>query len=1569
MQRFRGFLVLTAVLVLGGSGANAQIPAFPGAEGFGAYATGGRGGDVYYVMNLNTSGAGSFADAIATVPSSGRTIVFAVSGYIHVNKTSLSKSKVTIAGQTAPGDGIGFKDGSFYINGSDVVIQHARFRYGDQTAGGDCIDIGNGVTNLILDHVSVGFSTDENLSSFEQNPRPDLVSFQWSLNAWGLESHSCGGLWDLGRVTTHHTLWAHNHTRNPKARPDGLLDWINNVTFDWDIGFIMGDSTTPASWQANVRGSYFICPPGNTRSVALEKASLDRNGAYNFTLHVSTNLFDKNGNSVLDGSDYGYGIASGRYQVSNAPIVVAGAQVPVAIDPPLTAYKKILSRAGPLRLDALATTPLRDEVDTILINNLTGLKPNHVSSESGTGASNGGMGYLNSTPAPLDTDRDGMPNLWEQTLGWNVAADDHNTALPNSGGFVTGLTFFPPNTVAGYTRLEEYLYFLTIPHATIGKNTTDGTSSLTADLRRFVSGFRKATVAFSLSDITNGTAVLRPDGYTVLFTPTLGFSGRARFDFTVTDGDGSTWTQTLAVLVSSVGVPRDLKWKGDGSANLWNTNALNFLAGTTVTAYAPGDNVLFDDTGSYMPAVSVGLAFSPGLVEVGASQDYTIEGAGSLGGAMSLVKDGPGALTLGTTNSYSGGTVLNDGLLVLSNSTTAAGGGAITFSGGNLALLAPGGPATYNNPIIVTAPATIFTHAGASFNQALGGAVTGTETLSFNIASGSQFSPRSGMSLGGFGGTLQLTGPGTFRWYGGTGSSSTAFDLGVNGVMVTRDGGTITLGSLSGGTGSTLRGANNTVAATTYVIGQKGSSTFNGSVMNGSIGNTNFPTTAITKLGSGTLTLAGDSSYTGTTSVGGGTLVINGSNGASSVTVSNGATLGGAGTIGGLLTANSGGKVSPGNESAGTLMVGGGLTLNSATLNYDLANVPTAGGGVNDLISMSGGTLTFSGTTGLNPTLLNGSLANGSYTLIGGGSSTVSLAASFSWGGPSGGRQTFGFDTSTPGTLLLVVGGSPAGDLVWRGLVNSSWDTATSNWLNGAVSDRFYNLDTVWFDDTGLSAPIVNVTTAVTPAAVTVNLSGTYTFGGPGGLAGPGTFTKTGPGTLNMNLTNTSFTGNVLVSGGTLVMGIAGSVLTTGKLLLSNGGTFNLPPTSPLAYTFTGDIIVPAGQSGTIYSPGLANRLDGNIISGNNNSVLNISSGVSFGGTNSAQFDNFNGVIHVRSGASLRFSAPSSGNTYGSLNPTFIIDGALRPRNAGNTIRLGALSGTGSIEGPQSNAGSGDTTYIIGGNSLDVTFNGNISSNNATPGTVVVLKKIGTGKLVLNGASTFTGGTTVDAGSLIVGNTTGSGTGSGALSIAGGATLGGSGFIGSPTTLDDFAILAPGNSTGTLTFNDDLELGEFSELNFELGTNRDAVIANRALTLKGTLNVIPVSGFGAGAYTLFTYDPANTLNYSDLNLGTAPAGYNYSFDTNTIGTVKLVISLPTLPSFSRISMSRGNVLLSGNGGTPGADYCVLGATNIATPLMDWIRLVTNQFDSSGNFVWTNLPAPGIPREFYRLTCP
>ena len=453
MKRLAAFVALLVAAACG----RAAVPAFPGAEGFGAYATGGRSGDVYHVINLSGSAStpGSFAYGLANAPASGRTIVFDVSGNIPVSgNLTLGHSRITIAGQTAPGDGVGLISGTFWITGSENVIRHFRFRNGQSA---DCIDITSSATNTILDHCDVLFSKDENFSSF--GSPPENLTFQWSANAWGLYSHSAGGLWDVNHATAHHTLWAHNHTRDPKAHPDGLLDWINNVTCDYGIGFIMGDSTATADWKANVEGCYFVCPPGNVRPYALSRAGVDSHGAPNFSLWLTNCLWDKDGDSILNGFDPGWSMVSvnptNYHRMSNAIPRTHG--IPVTQDPPLTAYKKIVSAVGPLRLDANHPEGLRDEVAAELIKSVVTWRMDRFDSVADTGASGGGYGTLNSTPAPADTDRDGMPDFWESALGSNPTVDDHTNAVPANA--------FIPNNPAGYTLLEEYLHFRATPHA------------------------------------------------------------------------------------------------------------------------------------------------------------------------------------------------------------------------------------------------------------------------------------------------------------------------------------------------------------------------------------------------------------------------------------------------------------------------------------------------------------------------------------------------------------------------------------------------------------------------------------------------------------------------------------------------------------------------------------------------------------------------------------------------------------------------------------------------------------------------------------------------------------------------------------------------------------------------------------------------------------------------------------------------------------------------------------------------------------------------------------------------
>jgi pectate lyase len=527
----------------------AGLPAFPGAEGYGALAKGGRGGDVYVVKNLESSGDGSFYQGVTTIPESGRTIVFAVSGGIHLAggiKTRIIGNKLTIAGQTAPGDGILLRGGTLRISGDDIVIRHLRFRHGKKGSGGDCINLDSNCSNAIFDHVSMAFSTDENISSFKRPP--ENLTMQWSLNAWGLESHSCGGLWDQNHATCHHSLWAHNHTRNPKARPGGLLEWTNNVTFDWDIGFIMGDSATPAEWKANVIGNYFICPAGNLRNTPLEKARLDRDGKPNFSVHVADNLHDKDGDEKLDGEDRGWDIVqgtpfregsppAGNYYCKQSAIPGSGMLV---IEKPRIAYKKIVSDAGPQRYDHSCPGNMRDEVDQRMMENLVSIRRNHISRESDLkGIGNDGFGTFKESTALPDRDEDGMPDVYEQAMGWNPQVPDHNSPVGKS-------RFLPNGTPEGYTALEEYIHFKSVPHVLLAKGTHPAKH---IDLSRYASGFIKSP-RFVVSGVSGGVVAQAGDGGRLVRFTAGDRIGGGGFLFTVTDGDGDSWTRQFAVCIT-----------------------------------------------------------------------------------------------------------------------------------------------------------------------------------------------------------------------------------------------------------------------------------------------------------------------------------------------------------------------------------------------------------------------------------------------------------------------------------------------------------------------------------------------------------------------------------------------------------------------------------------------------------------------------------------------------------------------------------------------------------------------------------------------------------------------------------------------------------------------------------------------------------------------------------------------------------------------------------------------------------------------------------------------------------
>jgi hypothetical protein len=296
-----------------------------------------------------------------------------------------------------------------------------------------------------------------------------------------------------------------------------------------------------------VRGSYFVS--GTAKTDALESANLDSTGKPNFHLFMEDCALDGNINGVLDVTKTDFDMASGDYEKVTTPFPLTTnfqpvsasnpmVGVPVTQDDHLTAYKKVVSLAGPLRLDVKSQKPLRDEVDALVIDDLVTQKHRHLNYQQidANGLGNGGMGTLSSTPAPTDTDKDGMPDYWEKAVGLNPNLDDHNGTVPCVYAYVPGNV--------GYTWLEDYLQWLAIPHGVVAKG-----GSLDVDMTRFTSGLKTGAV-YTVSSAVGGTVSVATDGHTAHFVPDANFTGRAGFKFSGTDSEKSTIGSDVGVLVA-----------------------------------------------------------------------------------------------------------------------------------------------------------------------------------------------------------------------------------------------------------------------------------------------------------------------------------------------------------------------------------------------------------------------------------------------------------------------------------------------------------------------------------------------------------------------------------------------------------------------------------------------------------------------------------------------------------------------------------------------------------------------------------------------------------------------------------------------------------------------------------------------------------------------------------------------------------------------------------------------------------------------------------------------------------
>ncbi len=393
--------------------ANSQQLAFPGAEGFGAYATGGRGGTVVHVTNLNASGPGSLADAVS---QPNRTVVFDVGGVIDITGQNLTiASNLTIAGQTAPGEGITIYGGRVIMsNSSNVIMRYIRMRGSISMPEDKCTLTMDYCDNVILDHCSISWGRWDNVHIKDANN----ITYQNCIISEGIEPQRFGAITDGTRNwTISHCLWTNNKSRNPKMKC--YLQYYNNVVYNYGIGIVGGHSA--ADNYQDVMNNYFITGPssGSSNKYFDQWTETDH-------LYSTGNYTDDNRDGKLNGrliTDY-----NGATPMQQPNLKC---QAPMNLEPAEDAFYAVMEHAGASRV--------RDGHDLRIIEQLAslGTKGAFIANEQDVG----GIGTLAGADAPADSDGDGMPDEWEKANGTDPDKADANGDADGNG----------------YTNIEDYV--------------------------------------------------------------------------------------------------------------------------------------------------------------------------------------------------------------------------------------------------------------------------------------------------------------------------------------------------------------------------------------------------------------------------------------------------------------------------------------------------------------------------------------------------------------------------------------------------------------------------------------------------------------------------------------------------------------------------------------------------------------------------------------------------------------------------------------------------------------------------------------------------------------------------------------------------------------------------------------------------------------------------------------------------------------------------------------------------------------------------------------------------------
>ncbi len=415
-----------------------QQIAFPSAEGYGKYTVGGRGGKVIEVTNLNPSGPGSLLEAVQA--TGARTVIFRVSGTIE-GSIIIRNDSITIAGQTAPGDGITIK-GKLEIKASNVIMRYIRIRYNGSSDAVKC----NSQKHIILDHLSASWSRKHLMNI----TKCDSISIQWSILSESCGYTNYGVLFGNNYSTYHHNLFANNLSKNPYIDAgSGYNDFRNNVIFNWGLYSIIGGSSilpvdNPNNiCSVNIVANYFKPGPGtdledgvNICSPSSSEGISDYGDWYiceNFIVGDNEVTMD-NWKGVYPRHHYSSTVGLDLDAIDRLKLNAPSHFMPINQHSATEAYQEVLRNVG-------CILPNSDTVDKRIINEV-----NNGTTTYGYGFVSdpndaGGWPELNNGIAPTDTDHDGMPDIWEEEHGLNTNDPADKNNISNSG----------------YTMLEEYL--------------------------------------------------------------------------------------------------------------------------------------------------------------------------------------------------------------------------------------------------------------------------------------------------------------------------------------------------------------------------------------------------------------------------------------------------------------------------------------------------------------------------------------------------------------------------------------------------------------------------------------------------------------------------------------------------------------------------------------------------------------------------------------------------------------------------------------------------------------------------------------------------------------------------------------------------------------------------------------------------------------------------------------------------------------------------------------------------------------------------------------------------------